>query len=71
MALQNNSNIEQFVGFQGFINISCQYKHISSSKCKMEGPGNNMRKNRALYNEDNMSDKQIRLLYSHITPEGA
>lgn len=32
MALQNNSNIQEFMGFQGFINIGCQYKHISGSQ---------------------------------------
>jgi hypothetical protein len=32
MALQNNNNIQQFRGFQGFINITCQYKHISGSQ---------------------------------------
>jgi hypothetical protein len=37
----------------------------------MEGPANNMKKKRALDNENNMSYKQIRLLYSHITPEAA
>jgi len=33
----------------------------------MECPANNMRKNRALDYENNVSDKQTRSLYSHIT----
>jgi hypothetical protein len=37
----------------------------------VEGPAKNMRKNRALDYEKNISDKQTRLLYSHITQGAA
>jgi len=37
----------------------------------MEGPANNMRKKRALDYENNISDIQTRLLYSHITQAAA
>jgi len=33
----------------------------------MEGPANNIRKNRVLDYENNVSDKQTKSLYSHIT----
>jgi hypothetical protein len=37
----------------------------------MEGPANNVRMNRALDYENNITDKQTRLLYSHITQGAA